>query len=55
MIYHAVNITIIEAELFAIGYSINQAIALPGISNIIILMNSIHAARRIFDSSSHPF
>ena len=55
MIYHVVNVTIMEAELFAIRYSINQATALPGISNIIILMDSIHATRRIFDSSLHSF
>ena len=55
MIYYAVNVTIMEAELFAIRCSINQATALSGISNIIILIDSIHAARRIFNSSSHPF
>jgi len=44
-----------EAELFAIRCSINQATALPSISNIVVLMDFIHAARRIFDSSLHPF
>ena len=44
-----------EAELFAIRYSINQAVCLPIISRIIIITNSIYAAKRIFDSLLYPF
>jgi len=55
MIYHVVKITIMEAKLFAIRCNINQATALPGISNIVVLMDSIYAVRRIFDSSSYSF
>ena len=55
MIHHAVNIITMEAKLFTIRCSINQATALPGISNIIVLMDSIHTVGKIFDSSSHPF
>jgi len=55
MIYYAVNVTTTEAKLFTIRCGINQATTLPGITNIIILMDSIHAAREIFDSSLHPF
>jgi len=54
-IHHVVNITTMEAKLFTIRCGINQATALPGISNIVILMNSIHAAGRIFNSLPHPF
>jgi len=51
-----VNVTTTEAELFTIKCSINQATALPGISNIAVLIDSIHTARRIFDYYSlHPF
>ncbi len=37
-----------KLNYFAIRYGINQATALPGVSNIAVLMDSIHAARRIF-------
>jgi len=50
-----VSITTTKAELFAIKCGINQATAISSISNIVIFTNSIHAARRIFDSLSHPF
>ena len=52
-IHHMVNITSTEAELFAIRYGINQAIIISGISKIIVITDSIHTTRRIFDSSSH--
>ena len=55
MIHHVVNVTTTKAKLFAIRYGINQATALPGISNIAVLMDFIHAARRIFDYSLYPF
>jgi len=54
-IHHMVNVTTTEAELFAIRCSINQATALPSITNIVVLTDFIHTTRRIFDSSSHPF
>ena len=53
MIYHTVNITSIEAKLFAIRCSINQAVNLLEISKIIIITDLIHAAKRIFDSLIH--
>ena len=55
MIYHTINVTFTEAELFTIRYNINQATQLPNISQIIVITDSIHAAKRIFNSSSHPF
>jgi len=53
-IHHTANITSTEAELFTIRCDINQVTNLPVISKIIIITNSIHAARSIFDSSIHP-
>jgi len=44
-----------EAKLFVIRCNINQAINLPGISKIVIITDSIHVAKRIFDSSIHSF
>ena len=54
-VHHAVFVTSMEAELFAIRCGINQACSNKAISKIIIVTDSIHAARKIFDSSSHPF
>ena len=54
MLHHAINITSSKAEFFAIRCSINQAIYLHGISKIIVVTDSIHVAKKIFDPSSHP-
>ena len=54
-IYRAVNITTTEAELFAIQYGINQAIDIANINHIVVITDSLHAVRRIFNSSSHPY
>ena len=54
-LHHTVNITLIEAEPFSIRCGINQATNISGISKIIVITDSIHAARRMFDSSFHPF
>ena len=53
-IYYIANITLTEAELFAIRCGINQVTNLPEISKIIVITDSIHAARSIFNSSIHP-
>jgi len=53
ILHHAINITITEAELFAIRCGISQATQFPDISSIIIITDSIHVARRIFDSTIH--
>ena len=55
IIYHATNITSTEAELFTIKCSINQAVNLPEISKIVIVIDSIHTAKKIFNSAIHPF
>ena len=54
-IHYAVNITSTKAELFTTRCGINQAVNLPGISKIIVIINSIHAAKKIFNSAIHLF
>jgi len=54
-IHHAVSVTSTEVELFAIRCGINQATHIDNISNIIIVTDSIHMVKRIFDPSIHPF
>jgi len=54
-LHHTVNVTSMEAELFAIRCSINQAANSQGISKIIVVTDLIHLAKRIFNSLSHPF
>jgi len=54
-LYHTVFITSTEAEMFAIRCNINQAISKTNVSKIIVITDSIHAAKRIFDLSFHLF
>jgi len=54
-IHHAVNVTSTEAELFAIRCGINQVSCLNYMFKIIVITDSIHAAKRIFDLSIHPY
>jgi len=54
-LYHAVNVMSTEAELFVIRCGIDQATNSASISKIIVITDSIHAARKVFDLSSHPF
>ena len=49
IVHHAAFITSTKAELFAIKYSTEN------ISKIIIVTDSIHAARKIFDDKSNPY
>ena len=52
-IHHAVFVTSTKAEMFAIRCSINQATAKSNVSKIVVITDSIHAAKRIFDLSSY--
>jgi len=52
-IHHTVNVTSTEAKLFAIRYRINQAIQISEATHIIIIINTIHMAQCIFDSTVH--
>jgi len=54
-VHHALFVTSMEVELFAIRCGINQASSIDNISKIIIVTDSIHTAKKIFDSESHPF
>jgi len=54
-LHHALNVMSTEAELFAIRCGINQATINSEISKIIVVTDSIHVAKRIFNPSSHPF
>jgi len=53
--HHASFVTSTEAELFAIRCSINQACSKENILKIIIVTDSIHTAKKIFDSNSHLY
>ena len=55
ILHHAVNVTTIKAKLFTIRCGINQAIYLFNIKKIFVVTDSIHTARRIFNSSSHLY
>ena len=43
-IHHAINVTTVEAKLFAIRCGINQAIQIPDIFHIIIITNALYVA-----------
>ena len=53
-LHHAINVTSTEVEFFAIRYGINQTSYLQNISKIIVVTDSIHAAKKIFDTLSYP-
>ena len=55
MLYHTVNINNTEAELFAIKYSINQAINSISICKIIIATDSIHTVKKSLNYHFIPF
>ena len=54
-VHHATFVTSTEAELFAIRCGINQACNKESMSKIIIVTDSIHTVKKIFDSKSHPY
>ena len=54
-VHHAAFVTSTETELFAIRCSINQACIKENMSKIIVVTDSIHTAKKIFDSKLHPF
>ena len=55
MLHHVAFITSTEAKLFTIRYGINQTCIKENISKIIVITDSIHVAKKIFDSSLHPY
>ena len=54
-IHHAVHVTSTEVELFAIRCSINQAMNFNITSKIIVITDSIHVARKIFELLVHSY
>jgi len=54
-LYYAVLVTTTEAKLFAIRCGINQICSKDNVSKIVVVTDSIHAAKKIFDSISHPY
>ena len=54
-IHHAVNITMIEAELFTIRCGINQAIHVTNMLCIIVITDAIYLAKKIFDLLTHSY
>ena len=54
-IHYVVNIMFTEAELFTIRCDINQAIQIPNVIYIIIVIDTIHIAHYIFDSLIYPY
>ena len=55
IVHHTVFVTSTEVELFAIRCGINQAYNKENMFKIIIVTDSIHAAKKIFNSKSHPY
>ena len=55
MIYYTVNVMTTEVELFTIRCNINQATNLQGIRKIVVIIDSIHSARKFFNYTSYPF
>ena len=53
-IHRAINVTTTKAKLFAIQCSINQAVANFNTNHIVVITDSLHTARRIFDFSVYP-
>ena len=55
MIYRAINVTTTKTELFAIWCSINQAVGITNINHIIVIIDLLHAAKKIFDFLLYPY
>ena len=53
--HKAINITTTEAELFMICCGINQAVANSNVNHIVIITDSLHTVKKIFDSLVHPY
>ena len=53
--HRVINVTTTEAKLFVIHCGINQAVANSDINHLVIITSSLHATKRIFDSSVYPY
>ena len=54
-VHHAFFVTSTEAKLFAIRCGINQVCTINNVSKIVVITDSIHAAKRIFNCDAHPY
>jgi len=54
-LHSAINIITAKAELFAIRCGISQAVANHNVKHIIVITDSLHITRKIFDSSTHLY
>ena len=54
-LHRAINVTTAKAKLFTIQCGINQAVAISNINCIIVITDSLHTTRKIFNSSVHPY
>jgi len=54
-VHYTAFVTSIEVELFAIRCGISQACSKKNISKIIVITDSIHAAKKIFDDKTHLY
>ena len=52
-LHHTINVTSIKVEFFALCCGINQATQLHNIFRIIVITDSIHTTKKIFDLLSH--
>ena len=55
MVYHMVHIISTKAELFTIRCGINQALKFNNVSKVIVITDSIHTAKKIFEPTVHPY
>ena len=54
-LHRAINITTTEAKLFIIQCEINQTVNNQDINYVVVITDSIHATKKIFNSSVHPY
>ena len=53
--YHAINVSITKAKLFTIRCGINQVVGIQYIKCIIVITDSLYAAKKIFDLSLYLY
>ena len=54
-LHRAINVTTTEAKLFAICCGINQAVTNQDVNHIVVITDSLHAAKKIFDFSVRSY
>ena len=54
-LHRAINITITKAKLFAICCEINQAVTNQDVNYIVVITDSLYAAKKIVDSSVYSY